>query len=589
MRFLLVISVLFVGCGDISEFDPTADGGVSPDEDSGPTLDGGAVDAAADAPPGSAEGNAVPATAASPGFVAEGMAERVDGGDEDPLARASCFDGEDNDGAGMTDCQDDTCTRLGACCVGNGDCCSPTSIPTLPSTIDFTSCGDFDSCLGEGDWAFVGTAASLSGRGLSPEGTATGEGGIVLLTPIDVATHRLQLTLDIAPPEDCTSMSCLESIALGLVDQPPSSGEGITIEPPVAIIYSGPRDVISVMRDGSELARLDRGDATQATLLARSTGELSVQVGTEEFALSNAFDPRALHIVLYGRTRNPGASDMRSAAVENLQISTELCDMPEAWGVRRAFDLADASEPSLEGNRLAYVNADGAIALAEEVDGSWVELPGRITHSGLGDGFKRVGDPELVFDGSSWFVFFTVERDDGSTLIWGATYADDDFVTDASGILEGSRAPTVAVSEGGIQVMVVQSANGLVAYQRSEGFWDPIEFSLLNDVAEHIGGEIGSASLVQHNRAWHLYVATRRGARWSIHLLASDEMLAWRYVGQALAPGNDFDRVSVRAPDVYAAGPLLNLVYEAEDGVSRTIGMTTRQSTPSGRIPGPAE
>ncbi len=589
MRFLLILSVLVAGCGDLTGLEPN-DSDAAMGTDSGVALDGGAADAGADAPPGSPEGNAVPATEAPPGFVAEGMGERIDGGDDDPLARASCFDGEDNDGAGLTDCQDSFCATLGSCCVGNGDCCSPTTIPSLPSSVDFTSCGSLDACLGSGDWAFVGTAASISERGLSPEGTASGEGGVVLLTPIDVATHRLELTLDIAPPEDCDSMSCLESIALGLVDQPPSSGEGTTIEPPVAIIYSGPRDVVSVMREGSELARLNRNDATQVTLLARSTGELSVQVGTESFALSNAFDPRALHVVLYGRTRNPGASDMRAGAVQSLQVSTELCDMPRAWGLRSTVDLTNASQPSIEGNRLAYVNADGAIALAEEVDGSWMELPGTVTHSALGDGFKRVSDPELVFDGAAWMVYFTVERDNGSTLIWRATHSDDEFIADANGFLEGSRAPTLAISQGGTQVMVVQSDSGLVPYQRSfEGIWDPIEFSLLNVVAERIGGEIGSASLVQHNRAWHLYVAARRGARWSIHLLASDEMLAWRYVGQTLAPGAEFDRVSVRAPDVYVDGSLLHLVYQAEDGVSRSLGLTTRQSTSSGRIPGVTE
>ena len=90
--------------------------------------------------------------------------------------------------------------------------------------------------------------------------------------------------------------------------------------------------------------------------------------------------------------------------------------------------------------------------------------------------------------------------------------------------------------------------------------------------------------MVQHNDAWHLYVAVRRGARWSIHLLASDEMLAWRHLGRALAPGSEFDRVSVRAPDVSARGNDLLMVYEAEDGVARRLGLTQRLS--AGRPPG---
>lgn len=578
MRFsfsaLFASLLVAAGCGDAGTIRAGSDGGAS----DGPSADSG---------PGAPDDEAVPATDDSLGFVAMEPPADVDPearDDTDLLLRQSCYDGEDNDAINGTDCRDEGCRELGSCCVGDGDCCAPSSIPDLPSAIDFTSCTSFDACLGADAWSFIGTAASLSPEGMSPEGSALGEGGVALLTPVDVSTRRLTLTLDITPPDECGSMSCVESLGLGLVDQPPASGEGITIEPPIAIVYSGARDAVSVMREGTELARLPRGSATELELVAKPTGEMAVTVGTESFALSGAFDPRPLHIAIYGRTRNPGASDMRATALGSLSIDTELCDMPDAWGAREALGF-DAGEPSIarDGSttRIAYVDVDGGIAMAELADDAWVELPGRLGHEELGDGYKRIGDPELLFDGT-WQLYFTAEEDDGTTWIWRASY-DEDFVADGSGILEGARAPTIATSTLGAVVMVVLTDEGLVPYRLAdEGFWRRLETSLLGPVANTLGEEIGTASLVQHNRAWHLYVSVRRGARWSIHLLSSDEILAWRDVGRALASGDDFDRINVRAPDVWAEGNLLRMVYEAHDGIGRNLGFATRVSTAGG-------
>ena len=496
-------------------------------------------------------------------------------------SRASCYDGVDNDLTGKIDCEDPNCAPLRSCCVGNGDCCSPNSIDGFINSTNFLLCTDLDSCFASTPWSSFGMGVERTDRGLVSQGTATEEGGVRFHTPIDLQTTRLQLNLDIDLPGDCDA-NCIETLTLGLVEDA-DADPGQVLDFPIALTYSGARDAFSLFFQGRERNRFSRGEATNAELIVRPTGSIQLRIGSEIVArYENVFSPRYFQLVLSGRSRDGGQT---SLALKTLNVLTSLCDIPTAWTNRAILDLS-GTDPSIEHaneeTRIAYLATDGSLRFVREIEGRLEALPFQLDPTSL-PGVKRLADPELFFRDGVWQFYFTAIRDDGQTEIRRGTFGEDSVSAEET-VLTNAQAPTVAWSPSGVEVMVVLQDEKLVAYLRHRGTLQPVPNSMLAAVVQNETNQVGKPSLVLHNRAWHLYVPLRRGTRWTLELFASDEMVAWRHVGTAMAGEDGFDRLGILDPDAESIGDEVRLLYVGDDGVTQRLGQTRRMGTRNGEL-----
>lgn len=548
-----------------------AGGGMAPDADV-PIPDGGAT------LPGTV---GVPATDVDGSDNPEGFFGSPPDAEaqRDLDAIAACYDDP-----AMGSCEGPACRNLGACCVGQGDCCSATSRPDLPPAVDLRTCADL-SCLGTA-WRTFGLEAAFSPDGLTPQGTATGEGGVVAVEPLPLHNTRAAFTFTLTPPEDCGA-DCLETLSVGLLAAAPPLGAGVVVQPAVALTYSGSRDTLALVLSGRERLRFGREGVSTVTLTLEPSGRATVAHGETVTVVEEAFAPGPLHPAVWGRTRNPGASDRRSVALTALGTELALCDMPQAWDTRQEVAGVQGTAPSLATDGvetlLAFVDEEGAIRLARrDGPGRFTPLAARLEATNLSYA-EEVDDPELVFRDDRWELFFTARGPAGAGV--GRAILDGEaFTADSAPLLEDAWAPTLAASLGGRWLMVVRTDEGLQSYVETDSGFVMLLGSRLGDALEGLLGVVGRPSLVLHDRAWHLYVPVRRGTRWSVELLASEEALVWRHVGPTLSPsGQGFDRLGVLAADAMALGDRVEVVYEGDDGVRRRLGWASRAGTRGGR------
>ena len=84
-------------------------------------------------------------------------------------------------------------------------------------------------------------------------------------------------------------------------------------------------------------------------------------------------------------------------------------------------------------------------------------------------------------------------------------------------------------------------------------------------------------SLIVHNSAYQLYYSRRSGTRWTVEVLASDELLVWRPLGEALGPsGEGFDSLGARGLDARSRLDEIDALYTGQDAVSFSLGAARR-------------
>lgn len=550
------------------------------DADAGPPP-GAFVDAATATDSGRADSGDIPSR--SRGIPAAEASLDFGEGRADPdigsVDARTCFDGINNDDVPTVDCDDPGCAGLGSCCVGRDDCCATSLVVGVPSEANFLECADL-SCLGTG-WRTIGRSASVSTDGFSPEGTADGDGGGAFLETIPLHTSRVRTTVTLTPPSDCGA-DCLEGLSIGYLAEVPDGVDGVVVVPEVALTYSGGRDAVSLVLSGREHSRYPREGVREFTLEVTPAGRVLVFRGAEALAdVPDALIPRALHLGVWGRSRNPSASEMRSVAIERLAVDVSLCDMPTAWEARDVLDIAGTA-PSLADRgvdtALAYVDGNGEIQLAELRSEGFVDVGDPLSAERAG--VDALDDPELMDGADGWEVFFTALRG-GRRDVYRATFdADEGWSPDDDPVMRDSWAPTVSRSATGTRLLIVRRADGLHAFEDSEGSFARIDGDL---GAMTVPGELGTPSVVLHDRAWHLYVPYRRGTRWEVALLASDDAVNWRSIGRTIGPSAyGFDKLGVAHVDALARPDRIELVYEGEDGVRRRLGRAVRAGTSAG-------
>ncbi len=502
------------------------------------------------------------------------------------------------------------CGVLATCCVDSGTCCKSITDPLLPPEIDFEACGDPDlgSCAAD-----AGTTAEVFGsslpvindRGLVPGGDASSEGSAIVGDPVDLANTRVRVDVEFALPIGCGA-SCLESAGVTFSSTTP----GAFVDAEVGLLLSGSRNEVNLMIGDAVADTFDAGsDQTRWALILSPEGRVEVlrnDIGQGAHAFE-ASTLRRASLVLFGRNLSEVQS---SAAIRRIEVQTSFCDIPSSWNVRAPVVITDdlgAALPSERFGRGPSVASSGTeVRFAYSVDGEifWGRaitdvgevqlispapaLSPSFTHEAGG-----VEDPELVFDGTDWHLFYTARDENGVGSIGHAVAtpaealltADPSPTLPASGDVVSFNAPTVH-RRAGLWVLIARAtlssgATELRAYYTPalNTGWERIVDSGLEAATrvEGPGSEITGPSLVVHNGAYQLYFARRSGTRWAVELLVSDELLLWRPLGEVLGPSGDgFDRLGARAPDAISLTDRIELVYQGQNGVSFELGWAVR-------------
>jgi len=509
------------------------------------------------------------------------------------------------------------CGAFASCCVNTGTCCMPlVEEAPLPAALDFRSCNgqDLVDCA-ETSLANAVTFGELepllNARGLVPNGTAEAEGGVLIGEPVNLASQRVELDVQFSLPVGCGG-TCLESAGVAFTATEPGS----LVDAEVGLLLSGSREVVNVMI-GNEVADsffaapgstkwrmvLSPGGSAQVF----RDGELRGRYGFDAAALSQA------RLVAFGRNLSEPS---QSAAIAAIQVQLAQCDNPRSWmerepvfvsiGVNDFPRHAFGSGPSvldLQQSRQVAYELDGEIYVGEQRTPAeiFVEVPVPVLSPTEPYEAMGLGDPELVFDGSNVFLFYTARDGSGAGSIGVA--ASDESLTQfskadapvlvATGDVISYDAPTVVFRDGLWLLIVRASLSSGVTELRAfytsslETGWARVVNGALEQLTrvQSATSAITEPSLVIHNSAYQLYYARRSGTRWSVELLVSDELLLWRSMGDVLGRSDQgFDSLGARSPDVISGPDRIDIIYSGQDGVAFQLG-TAFRTAPSDTAP----
>ena len=464
------------------------------------------------------------------------------------LLALACYDETD-------ECTREACNNFASCCVATDECCASVATSSLPETIDFTACAglEVETCV-SGDSISVATfgpgAPTIVAGGLVPGGTTTSEGGVVLGEPFDLANTRVQVELELTLPIDCGA-SCLESAGVTFSSRSPDE----LVEADLGLLLNGSRHEINLMIGNTVVETFDAlEDETRWTLAVSPVGRVDVLRDGLEVA-SMPFDPgtlRTASLILFGRNLS---EPEKGAAIRRVGVEVSRCENPSAWDVRLPLVITDSAfqpvpearlgeAPSIaidaEELRVAFV-LEGEVYWGRSSELGSVELlldgPALSpvhAHEALG-----IDDPELVYDGNDWHVFYTaIDESRVSTIGHAvATGAETAFTADPEPLrgLAGEplelEAPTLHRRDG-LWVLIARAdlASGgselRVYYTTALGSgWARVTDGALEGLTrvEAPTSDVTTPSLIVHNSAYRLHVASRSGTRWRI------EAFCWRY------------------------------------------------------------
>ncbi|MGF1470001.1 MAG: hypothetical protein ACFCGT_28095 [Sandaracinaceae bacterium] len=525
-----------------------------------------------------------------------------------------CFDGLDNDANTQLDCQDPSCrANVPACCVGvsSAECCAREPAGALP---DLAGCsGDATACAALQDLVVIGpspriVARPTGGRVLRP-GSGEADSGLVLPGTFDLRAGAVEIRASLVAPES-TCEECLDAMAVALVPAEPSDGR---LPPALAVALRGSDGVLSLVLRGDVVQRwaVPTGGAVDLVIRARPDRTATVAVlrpGGAIVPLAEGLpmaSPDRVRVATYGRSDR---GDEDGAAVEALSAEVERCDMPDAlsrtsdtvlpapglrpWGDDRTR-IAEASVfRDGERTRMA-VAVDREIYLAEAVDDGFEphDLPSLadLDAEWAEDG---VGDPNVLMEPTGELVlYFTGRLGDRGTVARAPYDADRDaFDGSAAEVVlapqdhPGVRAfedPSVVRRSDGTLLMalrvVEESGAHRIAVLRSADGTFPDLGDAVREPSGAFGGfdrdEVSGPELVSSGGVLRLYYAGRRGTRWGIGLMVSDDLTGWLDLGEILGPGQTgFDALGVLDPAPCVDGGEVTLFYTGFDGTRSRIG-----------------
>lgn len=543
---------------------------------------------------------------------------------------ASCYDGVDNDDNDALDCLDPQCTLHPVCCVGSaveGCCRSLASDLALapPAACDgapATDCDELPSGL-----TFFGETPRFEEGGLVAQGDR-GHVGVVLGAGLDPRRTNVELSATIAVPDASMRCNdCTDVVGLALIDAVPATGERAVIR--LGLLVNGPLEELRVLVADEVVQRLPLlTNEGEYSLALRVDGSATLRVPGEaevvldDLVLEELTSP--IYPAILGRTDNRSAGQLAVSARE-ARLRLQACDVPAALSRRR-----DAVMPA----RDAIWSAENLGRLSAAVGGPqrgvWVaferngdlHMAGETSHGELRGApvdpsdpvvqpptaVRRLLDPWLMVDPDAsdrWLLFFAAEDEDGVRRIyrasgpagWGRTFAWPSEAEIDLGVLPGASSidgPSVWRDPGGSWHMVARvtdeqgSASLALLDRGTDGVWRYREGSLASarirapethDLFAFDRDAVAAPAMVlgagERAPLWRLYYAGRRGTRWSIGALISEDGRAWRPLGPVLAGegGTSFDALSVTDPAPVALESGIRLYYRGSDGAVSAYGV----------------
>jgi hypothetical protein len=629
-----MIALVGVGCSlDLSGDEGgrrTADGGA----DGGVGGDSGSADTASPPPMSTGPTTSGPFPASGDSAYASEDAA----GEPGLLGSASCFDGVDNDDAADGfDCADPDCAGIASCRVGNGNLCTVVGASALP--ID--GCAEMPAtatCLSGIADAFGSPGPWVASGALHPGGN-TADSGLVYAATVPLRSHRLALKATFQEPTCGAGDPCRDTIALGVTTQTkPELDMGARVRAEVALAYSASREEISLLISGTVASSWPFDSASPSwTLVLRPDGLIDVKnemtsVFTSELMPYAPIDDA--RVIIFGRSPNRAYPSPDGAAITSLEVESAVCDIPSAWEERGALsitlsggagfpivgpaqvttEIGGAMDPR---RYLVYRDAgeerqgrfmaafESTIGPRSYVLAHTLEAPILVPESSYESG--GIADPDLSWDEETgvWHLYYTATDDGGVRGIAHASGETFDTLT-RDGTLAVDPAlyedirhvemPSYVRTESGVGVLILRAVglNGghqLVAFIDDGSGWARLTSSPLDELTERgidpVGArfdadEIAHPAVVRVGGSYHIYYAGRRGTRWGIGLLATDELEYVRDVtgeqGALLAgSGEDFDSLGVTEPDVVIADGEVALMYIGTDGAERAIGRAARR------------
>ncbi|MGB8331226.1 MAG: hypothetical protein WCE62_13970 [Polyangiales bacterium] len=501
------------------------------------------------------------------------------------------------------------CRAFASCCVSNGTCCEPiVDDPPVPALLDFRTCaGQTVEACAQNQASFAVSFGPqqpvLNARGLVPNGTATAEGGVTIGERMNLSSQRVELEVRFALPIGCGS-TCLQSAGVAFTGAAPA----VFVDAELGLLLSGSREVVNLMIGNAVADSFDAGtDSTRWGLILSPQGSVEVlRDGVSQGTY--AFDSLALEqaqLVAFGRNLGDTSN---SAAIAVLEVAASSCDNPRAWSERQPVSIslngtevpshAFGRAPSIVDagvSRLVAYEVDGAIFVAEE------DAPGALLLANANPALvptephetMGLGDPELVWDGTGLFLFYTARSENGAGSIRAASAVGSvpAFIKSETPILVPSGdvlsfdAPSVIFRDG-LWLLIARAtlasgATELRAFYTSalEAGWARVVNGGLESLTRSASAnsELRDPSLIVHNSAYQLYFSRRAGTRWSVELAVSDELLLWRSVGEVLGGSDEgFDALGARGADAISAQGRVDVVYSGQDGVSLRLGTASR-------------
>lgn len=590
MKFLIASLVLALAS-------PCGDGTVTPpetgvDDDAGPMLlgDAGPGDAAPAADAGAME-SPVPAPLATEfddaasDFDVFGAESRA-GSEPGDADTSTCYDGID-EGSEGTDCDDPGCQRLVSCCVGTTNCCvrGPERVRVERAALD--ACTDVAGCAPLAGLTPFGDPAPFvhTEGGLSLGGDETFASGLVG-DAVDLRVERATLTFEVSLPACDT---CLESASVGFLGARPSDDAPLQV---LAGATAAQGHVALILQD-RVVGRIATGAGAAFTLAVLPTG--TVELRGEGEIVSVPFTPRGLgHFALWGHSENPDGDGVPGARIRSLTARTDLCEMPEAWGERRALRFQEGSNPtavplpaSADPSVVVETSGDAMLAF---FDGAGLRFARRSSQReytlfapSLSEPLPTdLIEPELVpIDGQ---IFLYARK--GARIVRapiapgggeiGLGAATEELLFDGEVPYDVSVAPIDGDHTYRYAMVGIDEVGAPRAYASEDGrtffAWSQVPTAGLG------ASRVSAPALVVLRGAYHLYLTVHRGTRAHLAHYTSAELLHWRLVDDdVLGPrGNGAERLAVSAPAVLPTAEGIDLIYVGDDGAETHLHVTSR-------------
>ncbi|MDQ3035417.1 MAG: hypothetical protein M3Y87_23635 [Myxococcota bacterium] len=387
-----------------------------------------------------------------------------------------------------------------------------------------------------------------------------------------------------------------------------------------------------------ELTTTPGGLASVDARAAATIGE-SVRIFTDV-----PYAPRGpAQVVIWGRSTNRAAEDPAPSSIGALDVASSTCDAPASLERASARILPDAidawwprdarvSAPSVvryevEGTPRSMMAFEHArrIHLAGGIEGGRFRaladpmIEANAVLRATADTWCSGGvtDPQLVRAENHWEIWFTaigetgarsiaraigepgyvlqfptisrvLPADAASTDEWdGASYLETTIGADTRRFLAARRTSSAGTA---IVLHELNAGDGSLAAASATRFDSDAGEAVDGDVVHQAptampatfdADELAAPALVRYAGVLRLYYAGRRGTRWSIGVLLSEDGRHWHAANDAqpvlTGSGAGFDALSVSDPEPVLEGGQLRLYHRASDGVGSVIGVATHR------------